>query len=110
IHPEIQYKKTTEISRLSHLGTLYDGIETQIDQAFKNVELGYITASSAGWSQVYLITSYYVGINGKVMQVMVRNFKKYLPDHEPLWTCIEVACLARPSVRVGIEAVAHIPN
>lgn len=91
-------------------GALQDGTKAQIDQAFKNVELAFKTAGSAGWSQIYRITSYHVGLNSEVMQAMVRNFKKYFPDHEPLWTCIGVAGLARPDMTVEIEAVAHIPN
>jgi hypothetical protein len=47
-------------------GTLQDGIEAQIDQAFKNVEPAFMTVGGAGWLQVYRITSYHVGINGEV--------------------------------------------
>lgn len=41
---------------------------------------------------------------------MVRNFKKWVPDHEPIWTCVGVPRLGEDDMRVEIEVVAHDPK
>ncbi|CAG7994498.1 unnamed protein product [Penicillium olsonii] len=83
------------------------GINAQIDQAFANVHLALTQAGGKGWSQVFRVNSYHLPLNDEAMHAMVRNFKKYMPDHEPLWTCIGVARLGYDDMRVEIEVVAH---
>ncbi|TQV98025.1 L-PSP endoribonuclease family protein [Cordyceps javanica] len=91
-------------------GEFYKEINEQIDQAFRNVELALHDAGGKGWSQVYRINSYHVPMNNEALDAMVRNFKRYLPDHEPLWTCVGVTRLAEDDMRVEIEVVAHDPD
>ncbi|KAI1452363.1 putative L-PSP endoribonuclease family protein [Annulohypoxylon moriforme] len=91
-------------------GEFYKEINEQIDQAFKNVDLALKHAGGKGWSQVYRVNSYHVPINGEAMDAMVRNFRKWLPDHEPLWTCVGVTRLGEDDMRVEIEVVAHDPE
>lgn len=67
-------------------------------------------AGGKGWSQVFRVNSYHVPINGESMDAMVRNFKKWMPDHKPLWTCVGVARLGEDDMRVEIEVVAHDPE
>lgn len=40
------------------------------------------------------------------MAAMVRNFKKWAPEHHPIWTCVGVVNLALPQMKVEIEVVA----
>lgn len=91
-------------------GEFYKEINAQIDQAFKNVELNLKDAGGKGWSQVYRITSYHVPINDEALAAMVRNFKQYMPDHQPIWTCVGVPRLGEDDMRVEIEVVAHDPE
>jgi len=44
------------------------------------------------------------------MGAVIRNFKKWMPDHQPIWTCLGVTRLAKDDMRVEIEVVAHDPN
>jgi len=37
---------------------------------------------------------------------MVENFKKYMPNHMPIWTMVGVKQLALPTMHVEIEVVA----
>jgi enamine deaminase RidA (YjgF/YER057c/UK114 family) len=37
---------------------------------------------------------------------MVRNFKKWMPDHQPIWTTVGVTRLGEDDMRVEIEVVA----
>ncbi|KAL1585653.1 hypothetical protein WHR41_06032 [Cladosporium halotolerans] len=78
----------------------------EIDQAFENVELAIRTAGGKGWSQVFRVTTYHVVLNDEVFAAMVRNLKAWIPDHQPIWTCIGVAKLAYPEMRVEIEVAA----
>ncbi|PYH98336.1 YjgF-like protein [Aspergillus ellipticus CBS 707.79] len=85
-------------------------INAQIDQAFSNVELALQRAGGKGWSQVFRINSYHVPLNEEAMNAMVRNLRKSVPGHQPIWTCVGVARLAFDDMRVEIEVVAHDPN
>lgn len=91
-------------------GAIYREINAQTDQAFANVDLALRTAGGAGWSQVFRVTSYHVPINNEAMDAVVRNLRKWTPDHEPLWTCVGVSRLGEDDMRVEIEVVAHDPE
>lgn len=41
---------------------------------------------------------------------MTRNFKKWMPDHQPIWTAVGVTRLGMDDMRVEIEVAAHVPN
>ncbi|CAG8180298.1 unnamed protein product [Penicillium nalgiovense] len=84
-------------------------INAQIDQAFANVDLNLKHAGGKGWEQVFRVNSYHVPINDEALQAMVRNFKKWMPNHQPIWTCVGVTRLGEDDMRVEIEVVAHDP-
>lgn len=83
-------------------------INAQIDLAFENVERCLRDAGGKGWSQVYRVNSYHVPINNEALAAMVRNFRKWMPNHQPLWTCVGVPRLGEDDMRVEIEVVAHV--
>ncbi|PWY83367.1 L-PSP endoribonuclease family protein [Aspergillus heteromorphus CBS 117.55] len=86
----------------SRIRESYKEINAQIDQAFANVELNLKNAGGKGWGQVYRVNSYHVPINNEGLDAMVRNFRKYVLDHKPIWTWLDM--------RVEIEVVAHDPE
>ncbi|KAM0330609.1 hypothetical protein ACHAQA_003558 [Verticillium albo-atrum] len=85
-------------------------INAQIDLAFANVEKNLKDAGGKGWSQVFRVNSYHVPINDEALAAMVRNFAKWMPDHQPIWTCVGVPRLGEDDMRVEIEVVAHDPE
>ncbi|THW44170.1 hypothetical protein D6D22_04133 [Aureobasidium pullulans] len=87
-------------------GEFYKEINAQIDQAFDNCELNLRHAGGQGWSQVVRVNSYHVPINNEALDAMVRNFKKWMPNHQPIWTCVGVPRLGEDDMRVEIEVVA----
>jgi enamine deaminase RidA (YjgF/YER057c/UK114 family) len=89
-------------------GTIPREINAQIDQAFANVDMNLRNAGGEGWSQVYRVNSYHVPINDEALEAMVRNFHKWVPRHEPIWTCVGVTRLGEDDMRVEIEVVAHV--
>ncbi|KAL6900012.1 Endoribonuclease L-PSP/chorismate mutase-like protein [Trichoderma evansii] len=81
----------------------------QIDNAFENVDKALKAAGGKGWSQVFRVNSTHLPLNADVMGAMQRNFKKYIPDHQPLWTCVEVQKFALDVMGVEI-VVAYDPE
>ncbi|GFZ51817.1 hypothetical protein JCM24511_09585 [Saitozyma sp. JCM 24511] len=84
-------------------------INAQIDQAFKNVETALKTAGGKGWEQVFRINSYHVPICDESAEAMLRNMRKWMPNHKPLWTCIGVPRLGDDRMRVEVEVQAYDP-
>ena len=74
------------------------------------MELALRSAGGRGWEQVFRVNSYHVPLNNEALEAMVRNFRKYMPGHEPLWTCVGVSRLGEDDMRVEIEVVAHDPK
>ncbi|OTB13433.1 hypothetical protein K445DRAFT_304198 [Daldinia sp. EC12] len=91
-------------------GIFHREINAQIDQAFANVDLNLKDAGGKGWEQVFRVNSYHIPLNDEALEAMVRNFKKWLPSHEPIWTVIGVTRLGEDDMRVEIEVVAHDPK
>ncbi|KAJ5046067.1 hypothetical protein NUH16_002892 [Penicillium rubens] len=82
----------------------------QIHQAFKNVELSLRNAGGTGWEQVFRVNSYLVPMDDEAMEAMVQNLRKYMPNHQPVWTCVGVTALAEDDMKIEIEVVAHDPK
>lgn len=89
---------------------IYREINAQIDQAFVNVDVALKHASGKGWSQVFQFNSYHVPLNNEALGAMKRNFAKWMPDHQPLFTCVGVTRLGEDDMRVEIEVVAYDPE
>ncbi|KAH7349751.1 endoribonuclease L-PSP [Plectosphaerella cucumerina] len=82
-------------------------LESQIDQAFSNIDTALKDAGGKGISQVYRITSYHPKSCGDAMPTMKANLLKWFPDHKPIWTAVGVENLGLPEMLVEIEAIAH---
>jgi enamine deaminase RidA (YjgF/YER057c/UK114 family) len=84
-------------------------LDTEIDQAFSNVELALKAAGGKGWSQVYSVRSYHLPVDDAATSAMVRNLQQWCgSDHHPIWTEIGVASLGLPTMRVEIEVEAFL--
>ncbi|KAK9371421.1 Endoribonuclease L-PSP/chorismate mutase [Lipomyces kononenkoae] len=95
------YDETLDISKL---------VSEQIDQAFVNVDTALKDAGGKGWSQVYRVTSYHIQLDEEAQDAMVRNFKKWMPDNHPIWTCVQIGRLGADTMRVEIEVSAFDPE
>ena len=91
-------------------GEVPKDINEQIDQAFANVDLNLKDAGGKGWSQVFRVTSYTVQINDESVEALVRSYKKWMPDHQPISTAVGVPRLAEEGMKFEIEVVAHDPE
>ncbi|KAM0476084.1 hypothetical protein ACHAPX_006501 [Trichoderma viride] len=82
----------------------------QIDNAFDNIEKALKAAGGKGWSQVFRVNTTHIPLNEAAMEAVQRNFKKYMPDHQPLWTAVGVQRFGADCMAVEIEAVAYDPE
>lgn len=42
--------------------------------------------------------------------VMPAKFAEYMPNHKPLWTCVQTEMLGGPHMLVEIEVIAHVSS
>jgi enamine deaminase RidA (YjgF/YER057c/UK114 family) len=81
----------------------------EIAQAFRNIERTLATAGGR-WEHVIQVNSYHVGFPEEVNQAMTERFRRYMPDHAPIWTALGVAALGDPKMRVEIRVTAILPE
>lgn len=91
-------------------GAYESSLDAQIKQAFANVELCLKDAGGKGWSQVFRVVSYHPSLKTEAVEIMIREFKTWMPDHNPIWTCIGVESLAESEMMVEIQVSAHDPK
>ncbi|KAF3396034.1 hypothetical protein F1880_007197 [Penicillium rolfsii] len=81
-------------------GDIPQDINAEIDRAFENIELNLKNAGGKGWEQVFRVNSYHIPLDDEALGAMIRNFKKWMPGHQPIWTCVGVPKLARGDMKV----------
>ncbi|KAI1099553.1 YjgF-like protein [Jackrogersella minutella] len=81
-------------------------LRDEVDQAFENVDHALRHAGGKGWSQVYRVTTYSTDING-VFDRTVENFRRWMPDHQPIWTTVGVTKLGLDTMHIEVEVQAH---
>jgi enamine deaminase RidA (YjgF/YER057c/UK114 family) len=84
-------------------------IEAEINQAFDNVAF-MLNSIGLGWENVAHVNSYHVQEpDGTILAAtaeMGRQFRRRMPDHQPIWTCLGVAVLGDAKMRVEIRVTA----
>ncbi|KAL0563007.1 hypothetical protein V5O48_019072 [Marasmius crinis-equi] len=80
----------------------------EVDQAFANVDLTLKHAGGKGWSQVFRVNIYTLDLGEESLEAMVSSMKKWMPNHQPLWTVVGVTQLGQPEMRVEVEVAAHL--
>lgn len=86
---------------------IHPDLESEIDQAFSNVELALKVAGCKGWSQVYSVRSFHIPADEATLALMAKSLKKWCgPEQRPIFTMIGVTSLADARMRVEIEVEA----
>ena len=84
-------------------------IEAEINQACDNVAF-MLNAVGLDWRNVAHVNSYHVPeADGAILAAtaeMGRQFRRRMPDRKPIWTCLGVAALGDPKMRVEIRVTA----
>jgi enamine deaminase RidA (YjgF/YER057c/UK114 family) len=88
-------------------GEVHKDINDEMDQAFANVDLALRDAGGKGWSQVYRVKLYFtMELNDESVGALVRNLKKWMPEHQPILTGVGVPTLGQEGMRVEVEVSA----
>ncbi|MBV8793919.1 MAG: hypothetical protein JO136_03180 [Hyphomicrobiales bacterium] len=84
-------------------------LEAEIQRAFDNVAF-MLAAVGLDWSNVAHVNSYHVPeADGTILAAtaeMARQFRARVLHHKPIWTCLGVAALGDPGMRVEIRVTA----
>lgn len=78
----------------------------EIDQAFENVDYNLKHAGGKGWSQVYRVVTYSIDIAPQHERI-IENFRKWMPDHCPVWTELGVKQLGSDLMNIEIDVEAY---
>lgn len=82
-------------------------LEGQIRHAFQNVEKVIKSAGGNGWQDVYAVKSFHISL-ATSFEPMVTEFRKWMPNHQPTWTCVGVKELGLEGMMVEIEVEAIV--
>ncbi|KFZ25132.1 hypothetical protein V502_00389 [Pseudogymnoascus sp. VKM F-4520 (FW-2644)] len=104
--PHIEHTRTYTFL-LDTSSKIPEDLDEEVEQAFANVEHNLKHAGGKGWCQVFRVNLYLTDINEQAVIASVRNLKKWMPNHQPLLTCIGVNQLGLPGMRVEVEVSAH---
>ncbi|OQD69002.1 hypothetical protein PENPOL_c002G07552 [Penicillium polonicum] len=90
-------------------GNVHPDVEQQVAIAFENVEKALNSVDSRlSWENVYAVRSYHINVD-QTFDMVTDNFKKVLPCHRPIWTCVEIGKLGIEGMVIEIEVEAHFP-
>ncbi|KAI0135094.1 YjgF-like protein [Daldinia grandis] len=78
----------------------------EVDQTFDNVDHTLKHAGGKGWSQVYRVVTYSTDIKATHDRI-VENFKRWMPNHQPVWTELGVKQLGMDTMHIEIEVQAY---
>lgn len=77
----------------------------ETDQAFENVDYNLKHAGGQGWSQIYKVVTYSTDVKPQHDRI-VENFRKWMPDHQPIWTEVGVKDLGAETMHFEIDVEA----
>ncbi|KAL4749615.1 hypothetical protein BDW72DRAFT_194646 [Aspergillus terricola var. indicus] len=90
-------------------GSIPSDLERQVALVFENVENALRAVDARlSWQDVYAVRSYHIDVS-KTFDVVTANFKRVLPNHRPVWTCVEIGKLGIEGMEIEIEVEAHYP-
>ncbi|KIV82014.1 hypothetical protein PV11_04155 [Exophiala sideris] len=88
-------------------GSIISDPAAQVAEAFENVLRALQAAdSSISWKNVCAIRSYHTNLD-ETFEHVTERFKRLMPDHRPIWTCVEIKKLGIPGmiIEIGVEAM-----
>jgi enamine deaminase RidA (YjgF/YER057c/UK114 family) len=90
-------------------GNITSDVEKQVTIAFENVENALKEVDSRlSWENVYAVRSYHINVE-ETFKLVTSNFKRVLPTHRPIWTCVEIGKLGIEGMVIEIEVEAYYP-
>ncbi|KAI1074428.1 putative L-PSP endoribonuclease family protein [Whalleya microplaca] len=87
-------------------GDISKDISAEVAQAFGNVDHNLKHAGGKGWSQIYRVVTYSTDLHA-THDLIVQNYRKWMPSHYPTWTEIGVRELGLDTMHFEIEVSAY---
>ncbi|RYP41968.1 hypothetical protein DL767_000599 [Monosporascus sp. MG133] len=78
----------------------------EIDQAFENCDYNLKHAGGKGWCQVYRVVTYSTDIPSQHERI-VYNLRKWMPNHQPVWTELGVNALGSNKMHFEMDVEAY---
>lgn len=87
-------------------GEIAADLQREVELAFENVAKALKAANpNASWRNVVSMRSYHIDID-RSAELVIDMMRLHVPDHRPVWTCVEIPKLGVPGMSVEIEAEA----
>ncbi|MEW2917356.1 RidA family protein [Ruegeria sp. ANG10] len=90
-------------------GNLAPDFETQVAQAYQNLDIA-LAAAGAGPEQVVKLTTYVVDHDQTKLAVLTRQLKSVFGDHLPAQTLVPVPRLALDGMLFEVDAIAVLDS
>lgn len=89
-------------------GSMASSASEQVKLALENVEKALRAANDKlSWNNVYAIRSYHTNIDESA-DLCIVGWRRVMPQHRPVWTCVEVTKLGIEGMQVEIEVEALV--
>ncbi|KAF2850213.1 YjgF-like protein [Plenodomus tracheiphilus IPT5] len=89
-------------------GNMASGASKQVELALENVERALQSADrSLSWRNVYAIRSYHTNIDESA-ELCIEGWRRLMPGHRPVWTCVEITKLGIEGMQIEIEVEALV--
>ena len=83
-------------------------VDEEISVAFRNIER-ILAEAGASWGHVVHVNTYHVGgFPPIVNDTIVMLYRRYMPNHAPIWTQLGVESLGLPAMRFEIRVTAVV--
>ena len=56
---------------------------------------------------MYAVRSYHIDLLG-TFDIVVETLKKLMPDHRPIWTCVQIGQLGLEGMKIEVEIEAAV--
>ncbi|KAJ4990934.1 RutC family protein YjgH 2 [Stagonosporopsis vannaccii] len=89
-------------------GNMDSSAPKQVELALENVERALKAVdNSLTWRNVYAIRSYHTDIDESA-ELCIEGWRRVMPDHRPVWTCVEITKLGIEGMQIEIEVEALV--
>jgi enamine deaminase RidA (YjgF/YER057c/UK114 family) len=89
-------------------GNVAPNARKQVELALENIEKALQSVEkSLSWKNVYAIRSYHTNIDESA-DMCIEGWRRVMPDHRPVWTCVEITKLGIEGMQIEVEVEALI--
>ncbi|CAN9118983.1 unnamed protein product [Alternaria alternata] len=89
-------------------GNVVPDAPKQVELALENIEKALQSVEkSLSWRNVYAIRSYHTNIDESA-DMCIEGWRRVMPDHRPVWTCVEITKLGIEGMQIEIEVEALV--